>query len=107
VVKLDDSNALHLMAQLEGEDWAKAQSNTNAPFTFGHLLAGYEKLKARQADGNPKASWAGLVELGPTIYGRGSMNRYFVDTSGEIFFSRHHGTRQGAEKAAELGFSIR
>ena len=107
MVKIDDKNALELMAQLEGDEWQENQKEACGPFTFNHLLEGFEKLKAKRAAGAPNASWSGLVELGPTIYGRCSMNRYFVDVSGEIFFSRHHATRDSVAKAAGLGFSIR
>jgi hypothetical protein len=107
MVNIDDANALELMAKIEGDNWMQAHQGATDPFTFGHLYAGFQKLKAKRAAGAPNAAWAGLVEFGPTIYGRSSMNRYFVDTSGEIFFSRHHGTADGVAKAVELGFSVR
>jgi hypothetical protein len=107
MVNIDDANARELMAKIEGESWMQAQQAATDPFTFGHIFEGFQRLKAKRANGAPNASWAGLVELAPTIYGRSSMNRYFVDTSGEIFFSRHHGTTDGVAKAADLGFSVR
>jgi hypothetical protein len=106
MVHIDQVSALDLMARLEGKTWLENQKEAMGPFSFAHLYEGYQKLKAKRAAGARNASWAGLIELSPQIYGRSSLNRYFVHTSGEISFSRHHGTTTDIARAAELGFAV-
>jgi hypothetical protein len=106
MVHIDQISALGLMAQLEGQAWLENQKEATGPFSFAHIYAGYQKLKAKRAAGARNASWAGLIELSPQNHGRSSVNRYFVHASGEISFSRHHETTEEIAKAAELGFAV-
>ena len=108
MVNIADSNALELMGKLEGADWVVQQRTYSLDaWTFGGMRDAFARMQAASAASADKVElWQFAPERSCVIYGRGGFNRYMVQDTGEILFSRSHSTTARSAHAQMLGFTV-
>lgn len=80
------------MADIEGSGWASYQDKDDYS-----LLAALHYIEAQQKSSSlPNHSYYGIE-----VYGDGGFNRWFVDGSGAVRFSKHHASGLDKEKMAK------